>query len=376
MPVKIVRLVLANVLVLLFSLIGLDIFLWIFFPINAEGTPIEKIYHQDIPGVKSTVVYKRNQFGLRSLSMVQYEKPHDVIRIFCIGASTTQQITQETADTWCGLLQSHLERKYQDSGFRFETAAYGGGGEKAVDAARYIVEYIDRIDPDIVVTLLGVNDMAFTDGQKIALHSPESIQSGSGQSLKDYLRQYSQIRRRYHWIKLKRTIDSGEVIVRFNDQLPRLRSELKAMPYTENLQRDPDPIDAFAGVIEWIAQSLEDKGIALILMGQPTLWDQSMSPAALETLWFGYALSGSMIRTAPELMLEQMTRYNSEQGRVAQAHGNTRYVDLDALIPKSLDFYFDDCHFTDLGSVAVAEAVSSTLDKAVEVELAQRQLGD
>jgi hypothetical protein len=54
--VKIVRLVLANVLVLLFALIGLDLFLWIFFPINSEGTPIEKIYHQDIPGVKSTVV--------------------------------------------------------------------------------------------------------------------------------------------------------------------------------------------------------------------------------------------------------------------------------------------------------------------------------
>jgi hypothetical protein len=37
------------------------------------------------------------------------------------------------------------------------------------------------------------------------------------------------------------------------------------------------------------------------------------------------------------------------------------YIDLDASMPKTLDYYFDDCHFTDKGSARVAAAVLPTL---------------
>jgi hypothetical protein len=55
-------------------------------------------------------------------------------------------------------------------------------------------------------------------------------------------------------------------------------------------------------------------------------------------------------------MVREMQRYNVAQREIATMHG-AAYVDLDNVVPKSLEYYFDDCHFTDKGSALVAETV-------------------
>ena len=60
-----------------------------------------------------------------------------------------------------------------------------------------------------------------------------------------------------------------------------------------------------------------------------------------------------------------MARYNEAQRNTAEVRG-VPYVDLDARIPKTLDYYFDDCHYTDRGSRAVALAVLPALTETVK----------
>ncbi len=109
-------------------------------------------------------MFKRDKNGLRSLSPVNDVKPKNSIRILAIGASTTLQTTQETQDTWCGLLETKLLEHYGHSNYKIQTMAFGRGGWMASKNAFWIKEMFDKIDPDIVITLLGINDLTWGGG--------------------------------------------------------------------------------------------------------------------------------------------------------------------------------------------------------------------
>ena len=63
-----------------------------------------------------------------------------------------------------------------------------------------------------------------------------------------------------------------------------------------------------------------------------------------------------------------MGRYNEVQKSIAFQF-KMNYINLDGKIPKTSEYFFDDCHFTDLGSITVAENILPVLitliDKAI-----------
>lgn len=370
---KIVAVIAVNILVLLFLLFALEAFLWIFAPVAGDHAPLRVSYEQDIPGLNPQIVYERNEFGLRSQTMDAYEKAPDVIRILCVGASTTEQTTQQTADTWCALFQQRLSERFADSGLRFEAASYGRGGRQVLKSARFIEEYIDRIDPDILVTLLGINDMVWNGMPGYTVKTAEAyLREVNG--LWDNLYKYSQVRRRYLWIRAKQSIERGESEVNFSGNIARIQADYRKLPYRESVTRDPDPIDEFADGVNWIVRHVTGKGIAVVLMGQPVLWKAVMTEEEEAALWFGVATRDQgRVRASTAWMEREMARYNRVQAELAAAYPNAYFVDLDRLIPKTLDYYFDDCHFTDLGSARVAEEAMPVLLTPVERLIYERQ---
>lgn len=371
---KYVRLLATNLLVLFFALILLEVILWTIFPVVAEGTAITKVYKQNIRGVKETVTYKRNEFGLRSVSMTQYEKSQNLIRIFCTGASTTQQINQQTEDTWCGLLEIKLNEQFSDSGYRIETASYGGGGLRAISNALYIRDYIDKIDPDIIVTLLGINDLLLNGGPDYVYSSVVEAMRERSLSLTSVIHKYSQVRRRWHLIRLNRSIKSGKVAKDFYADLPLRRKEYHDLAFKPTLSRNPDPIDEFSEVISWIAGFVTEKETPLVFLGQPVLWGEEMSVAEDSALWMRAATPDGGVRPSGTWLVSEMNRYNRIQQQQALNYDTASYVDLDAVIPKNLDHYFDDCHFTDTGSVRVAVESMPTIIEVVKKIIAKRQM--
>lgn len=370
---KAIRLIVINLIVLFVSLLVLELVLWTFSPIVADGTAITKTYKQHVHGVKKVVTYQRNEFGLRSLSMTQYEKSEDLIRVFCTGASTTQQINQETQDTWCGLLEIKLNETFTDSGFRFQTASYGGGGLRAINNAEYIKDHINKIDPDIVVTLLGVNDLALNGGPDYAPEIAAEKLVKSNWTMKKILHNYSQLRRRWHLMKLNRSLKSGKVVKDFYDELPSLRANYQGLSLVGSVNRDPDPIDEFSSAVSWIAKFVTDRDISLVLLGQPVLWDEAMTQEAESLLWFQVATPVGRVRPEGAWLLNEMGRYNNVQQQQAREYDSVFYVDLDAVIPKDADHFFDDCHFTDLGSARVASEALPMIISVAEAVIAKKR---
>jgi hypothetical protein len=67
-----------------------------------------------------------------------------------------------------------------------------------------------------------------------------------------------------------------------------------------------------------------------------------------------------------------MTRYNNAQQEIVRRHGAT-FVDLDSRVPKTLEYFFDDCHFTDAGSRLLSTLLTPIVAVAVERKGAQRK---
>jgi hypothetical protein len=93
---------------------------------------LDKRFRQTIPGVKAAVRYQRDALGLRRGGTVGSGAR---LWLLCLGASTTDQATQNWEDTWCGLVASGLHDALRPLGIAVEAAAYGRGAMTAADAA-------------------------------------------------------------------------------------------------------------------------------------------------------------------------------------------------------------------------------------------------
>ena len=148
----------------LVSILGAEFALRLFLPDNIDRQSIALHVKQDLPGLRPEILYERDALGLRRLSLDPAHKPPGAVRILCIGASTTDQPTQDTANTWCGLLQVELTELFTGRGLVIETATLAQGGWLVPDLVARISKPLDTLQPDIVIVLMGINDLAFNGG--------------------------------------------------------------------------------------------------------------------------------------------------------------------------------------------------------------------
>lgn len=101
------------------------------------------------------------------------------------------------------------------------------------------------------------------------------------------------------------------------------------------------------------------QGAAVVLLGQPTIWSDDLPDEARAQLWFPVRTEAGWVRASPGWLEREMKLFDDMQRRVARASG-VSFVDLESAVPKDLVHFFDDCHLTDRGSVAVAEAAAES----------------
>lgn len=168
----------------------------------------------------------------------------------------------------------------------------------------------------------------------------------------------------YEWRHRK----EGQSLEWHSRNLPNLRRDYQHNKYVEAPQRSPDPLPEFEDGIDRLLALLDVRGIDAVVLGQPVLWKANMNDVERAALWFFIETPTGRVRSSGHWLVNEMGRFNVAQKAIAQRHG-ARFLDLDARIPKDLDHYFDDCHFTDLGSRRVAEEVLPMVTAAVEARL-------
>jgi hypothetical protein len=190
------------------------------------------------------------------------------------------------------------------------------------------------------------------------------------------LLKYSQIFRRLRILRQKAfnywVIKKGQSLEWHNKKLTGLRRKYQNLPFVDHPVRRHDPIFEFSDAMSVLLKFLTDAKIEVIVLGQPTLWKTDMLPQETGALWFPLATPNGEVRPSSAWLEKELCRYNGAQRNLARLYGAT-YIDLDRRIPKTLDYFFDDCHFTDLGSRLVASEILPIAKERVSAVIASQK---
>lgn len=374
------RKILSFALVILAALAMTELALWAFWPLP-YGEERKMTLHQELAGLKSDVVYEQDRHGLRARSDFSRLKDARVIRVLAIGASTTQQMNQNFEDTWPAILEKLLQDEWASKGVQVEVAAWGRGGQRVFDRVNFVRRQAAAFKPDVIVTLEGINDLAWNGGPGYEYKGPESrledIQDSPVVKLQRFKRAYCQIYKRLKLresqTKLQMQIAEGRAIENFTASLDENHRKYLTLPYIGQPARDPDPIVEFKDGIVHLVKSIQEIGAEPVLLAQPVIWRDIMDSKDKEGLWFYVDTPNGPIRTDISWMYKEISAYNATQKEAAQLQGAT-YVALDERIPPTREYFFDDCHVTDLGSRMMAQMVLAEVSGAIRRKVQARNL--
>lgn len=370
--------------------------LWLCFRQGVEPSVRVK-YWQEFPGLKRDIVYERNGLGLRTLSIDSWEKPDNVIRIICLGASTTDQGTQNTEDMWMAHLERMLNEAFAGTGKTIQVGAYARGGNKMPQVLAWVNQRLEALSPDVVITLFGLNTLcteaAIPENVTFDLLRERSIERSS-RGRQEQLERFSQI---YRYCRQIMANAESAAYLEKNDGLnfdiqgvPAFRHSYWRTPIDHSVPDLPRRTVFFRDATEYLADWLDERGIREVILAQPLLLDRKIDyviengrvrlqhdlqevtreaqagvEEKLRAIWFVVNAGNRLARMTPGRFREDMDQFNAVQKEIARERG-IPFVPLDTMIEASLENFFDDCHFTDLGSRRVAEAIFPQLREVVE----------
>ena len=353
------------------AFVGMELALRAFLP-TTRTTRVE-VKRQTIPGIQREVTYERNEFGLRSLSLSSEHKPSATVRILVLGGSTTDAPYQDSGDTWWGHLDERLRARFGPAGVQVEVAAFGRGGRTAIDRLAWARANLERFDPDVVVTLEGINDLAWHGGADYHYSDLPSALAAASSPARRHCSDWSQVCRRLEQLEQRLTRQARGDTVELewhSENLPELTRAYRSLPLAASIERPQDPFVEFSAALEALIAFASSPGRQVVVLAQPVLWQPDLSPRETERLWFSIATPAGPVRASPAWLAAEMDRYNRRQAELAARYG-ARYVA--APVPADLEHFFDDCHFTDLGSRRMADLIEAEMVRAVEAALRARR---
>lgn len=321
-------------------------------PVNTRPPNLRLVFHPDLqvlPGASPVANYSTNSWGLRGLEMPRNQMDsRRRLRVLCLGASTTECTYLDDSKTWPALLADALRRAHPNREIWVAAAAVSGTTTKE---HLQFVQHSPLVEQvDLVVVLAGINDL---QRELVAARKREM-----GQSV-------GPVAGPYLWERLAsvRLVVSAwsraTAAQRMAAEDPTganyvLRREWRASAETVTTIPNLQPgLEAYRQRLTQIADAIRQRGAKPVFLSQPVLWSDGLAPAAEKLLWLGY-LDANRFLAAPPLR-QCMDRYNDCLRDVCEEQ-QAPWIDLSDMSGR-LDYFYDDCHFTEAGAHEVARIV-------------------
>ncbi len=312
-----------------------------------------------MPGVEGPSRFTVNALGLRGAP-----PGADVrLKILALGGSTTECLYLDDLEAWTSIASARISDANGAKGGTW----IGNGGRSGLKAEHHLAQI--RVAPemvpnlDAVLVLVGINDVvAFLKypGQRPASEaeiaklafrvSPEGL-SQTGYPWHKRTALWSFARRLYYRSMEEgmRQPESGATYDVARQQRADAKPFLDVMPSAE------EALATYSSTLLEIVRAARSHGLRLVLVTQPVLWKAENSPAEESALWFGGSPAGYY---SSAVLFEAMQSFNEELRKVCAVTG-CELIDLARELPATLENYYDDCHFTEIGSSAVADIIAT-----------------
>lgn len=317
-----------------------------------------------LPGVQGTVNFTMNNMGFRG-DHLSLTKPETEFRIFMVGASSVEGRILDDSQSVTRIIQEELSL---DVPIHVVPKVYGvaKSGDASDDNISMIVHRLVQMEPDMIIWLTGGTDLTsrslanydylhytMADAQGNQLSQFDS--SGKMPLLK-FLAFDFQITRRIYYFREKLYPRTTDVFKNLSPKDVYLKAvELdKARPLTD--EKPPVNLTAYTNNLLTIIGVTQAHGIQLVLVTQATTWNSTVDPEARNWHWMRSSPSG--VRYREDLLDEAMETLNDGMRQLAVKHSVSLY-DLADLMPKSLEFFYDDVHFNVKGAQTAGEGIAT-----------------
>lgn len=344
-----------------------------------------------LPGIHGTARFTANRLGLRGPEPVVGDS---VYRILMVGGSTTENLYLDDAEAWPQLVHDSLAAR--GPGIPVWIASAGRSGLNSRDHVVQLERLLPQLGPlDLVVVLVGVNDLTVSLGQGWTYRSPPSLSDAAAQRYHER-RAFSLVPGGLHtsatghdgapwfkrtalWQLVSRAranlsarsgtapaaggdFDIGRPYEQWREYRRRATTIVDSLP---NLRPALDDYRTHLLALHAVATRA---GVPLVLMTQPSIWRADLSEGERRSLWLGgigdFQTGTSERYFSPASLAAAMAAFNAELLDLCTDRA-LDCLDLATAIPRDSTAFFDDVHFTERGSAAVATQVTPWIERQI-----------
>lgn len=292
-----------------------------------------------------------NAHGFRS-DPIDVAKPDGTFRVFALGGSTTLSVRTSYESTYPAKLQELLRARYPDRTIEVQNAA-----SDWYTTAHSLVNYELRVRafaPDVVIVFHAVNDLCRSFSPSWWATSPYQPDYGHYYGPLMRLRgleggffdppSENPLANLLLWRKAKELFGTPSPYDVTPDGVRRLRAALRPVEIAPDAFRS---LPSFRANLERLARHVRDDGAEIVLASQPSLYREDLTDEERQQLFFGpvfCAEDGAY--PSDESMRRGMARYN-EVSRDVAAQLGMPFLDFDAAVPRTTDYFSDDVHMRD-----------------------------
>lgn len=287
--------------------------------------------------------------GFRSLNKVDYEN-ENTFRIFAIGGSTTEEIYVDDKETWTSLLEIGLTNSYNKSSEVINTGVSGLRAEHHLAT----MEETEKYHPNAYIFMMGVNDW----NKHIIDHFLE-LSSSSLINLPKTL-----IWKGLSFVKSivsSKNSEVSEVSEEYGDFYSKQNNSLEKDDVRIFL---PENIDSeYELMVKKIATKCNENEYICFFLNQPSAYSAQLTEELKKRLWMTPPNKEYTLDIASLIHISNL--YNIELKRLA-SNNDIYFCDIASQIKPTTDYFYDDVHFNEKGSVKVANAVIECMMSILE----------
>jgi hypothetical protein len=332
------------------------------YPVNYTATTRAE---PGLPGLTGTNRFTTNNAGFRGDSLIE-PKPPGEFRVFIVGGSTTECFYVDDKDDMARVVQNELAA-VAPAGIVPRVYNVGMSGAASDDHVAMISQRLVHMQPDLIVVFCGINDLTRSIYHYDYRHYFDYNPALHVVWYKRFLMHFQMARRLF---ALKQRV-TGTGSQRLQEQRTLVTNYaglvglLRSVPASDIPPRTDE--GSYATNLRSMIGLAKSNHVRFVYMTQATTWNSRVDPAAKDHHWMRYRAGAPGARPGDDgvtfredLMDAAMERLNNTM-RAVSAEESVPMYDLARVLPKSLEYFYDDCHFNTAGSLAAGKGLAAFL---------------
>jgi len=308
-----------------------------------------------LPLMDASATFTTNNMGFRGDSLIS-PKPSDEFRIFLVGGSTTENLFIDDAFGFERQIQKKLQSQIQNKTIKVFNA--GKSGDASPDHLAMLGQRLVHLNPDLIILFPGINDLNRLAAGYDYLHYPiksKEVERNWKEDLKFFLSNFQIIRRLINVLNVEEE-NARKAIFLTTNYKDKVK-EVQSLPLESSL---PDfDISIYERNIESFIGICRIQNIDLLLLSQTFTWDSPEENNLSGSHW----MVGIGNKRYSEVTLAQRLMEMNQTIIKLAIKDSVDLLDLNNLIPKTTEYFYDDCHFNKGGISYSTDLISKNIQQ-------------